>query len=336
MDTELTTIRARWDDLSQDALGDATAARYRIGGTPRFGVFLLVRYPGKTPALELGPLTPDVIKSPSFPIMKGIEFHLAAEAKNHYLAMDLKQVGAVEVFLTLAARLCERLKDVTHPITAYNTIHDVLIQWQSFFSPDRRILTDSQQIGLAGELIFMDILINDGLNQQSALKSWRGSERSHHDFHFQNLSVEVKSTTAVKTDEVSISNLRQLEKVGADQLFLAQVMLDIHENGASTLPDLVSLVRHRYSVIGSEQLCLEEKLVRAGYRTEDEGQYSSRSYTLRSVRSFSVDDDFPKITTSEVSEGVLEASYKISIAGIKSKALSIEHITGLLKDKASE
>jgi hypothetical protein len=336
MVSDLDTIRAKWRDLNVDPLGDATAARYRIGGTPKFGVFLLVRYPEKTPALEMGPLTPDVVKSSPLPDIKGIEQHLTTEARRHYLAMDLKQIGAVDVFLTLAARLCEELKDTSYPISAYGRIRDVLTIWQSFFSPDRRALTEARQTGLAGELIFLDTVIESGVEQTLALRSWKGSEKSHHDFHFQGVSVEVKSTTAVRTDVVSISNLRQLEKTGADRLLLTQVMLDVHEVGDFTLPNLVKRMRDRYEAISGDLLCLEEKLVEAGYRAEDEVHYVSRSYTLRKIKSFPVDDQFPKIITSDVDDGVLDAVYKISLAGVEDTALDFEYVARLLRRLISE
>ena len=69
---------------------------------------------------------------------------------------------------------------------------------------------------------------------ESCCRHGGGSEGSHQDFHFPKLSAEVKSTVAVTTDRISISSLRQLENIGSGDLYLIQVILDLHENGDNT------------------------------------------------------------------------------------------------------
>lgn len=332
MKTELETIKERWQDLIRQNPGEYSAARYRVGGTSRFGVFILSRYPGKSPAIEMGPISSDMYKSAPMPVIKGVELGMVAHSGQIYLSMDLRQEGATDVFLILAARLCEELREITQPITAYAVINNVLSSWKSFFSADRKHLSESSQTGLYGELLFIRMMFDNGVPAQKLLSAWRGSEGSHQDFHFPKLSAEVKSTVAVTTDRISISSLRQLENIGTGDLYLIQVILDLHENGDNTLPSLVDDLRKVFVESNTNQLMFEEKLLVYGYRDEDNLRYSGRSYTLRKIRIFPVHEKFPKLITSNVEEGVLEASYVISLSGLIETNVDFDSFTRYLKD----
>ncbi|WP_445359734.1 PD-(D/E)XK motif protein [Microbulbifer sp. EKSA005] len=336
MNTDLETVTERWQDLVREEPGEYNAARYRVGGTPSFGVFLLSRYPDRTPAIELGPIRPDITKSAPLPSMKGIESAVVADGGQFYLAMDLKQFGATSVFLVLAARLCEDLQDISHPITAYGVINEVLSCWKSFFATDRKHLGEQSQTGLYGELLLILMLFNNGIPVRKLLKAWRGSDGAHQDFQFPGVSAEVKSTVAITTDKVSISSLRQLENVGAGDLYLIQVVLDLHEGGNNTLPFIVSDLREAFSANSVDQLMFEEKLLTYGYRDEDNSHYSGRSYTLRKVRVFQVDTEFPKLTSFDVVGGVVEASYVISLTGVMEASLDLEAFVDRLQECIDE
>jgi len=320
----LDNIRARWADLNSESSTENITARYRIGGSASFGVFLLIKYPQKAPAIELGPIGIDIVKSSPLPAMKGLKQGLSTEADKIYLTIDLKIVSAIDVFLILAARLCEELDGIRKPITAYNKIHNVLFQWQSFFASDRKALSRARQIGLAGELLLILKALDKEMDPDDLLKSWKGSERKHHDFQFDGFALEVKSTTANKTDEIEITSLRQLDNTGAGDLYLSQVLLDEHEYGDQALPDLVAKMRKAYRSLEKSALDLEEKLLMAGYQDKDANDYVSPSYTLRLIKSYLVDESFPKLTGNDIPDGVLEASYKISVANLQDNVLGFD------------
>ena len=337
MKSNLELVTERWQDLVKEESDDEySAARYRVGGTPSFGVFLLSRYPDRTPAIEMGPISPDITKSAPLPDMKGIESGIAADGSQFYLVIDLKLAGAIDVFLVLVARLCEDLADISHSITAYGVINEVLSFWKSFFSTDRKQLGESGQTGLYGELLLISELLNNRIPARILMKAWRGSEGAHQDFQFPGVSAEVKSTVAKITDKATISSLRQLEIVGAGDLYLVQVILDLHESGNNTLPRIVRDLRESLSHNSFNQLMFEEKLLAYGYRNKDDSRYSKRSYTLRKIRIFHVNSSFPKLTSSDVVDGVLEASYVISLAGVMDSSIDLGEFVNYLKEPTDE
>ena len=336
MNTDLEAITERWQNLVREEPGEYRAARYRVGGTPSFGVFILAKYPEITPAMEMGPISPSIIKSTPLPEMKGIGLSMVTYSNQFYLSMELKQVGATDVFFILAAKLCEELREIPSPITAYSAINEVLSYWKAFFATDRKHLGESSQTGLYGELLLIRILLDDGISARKLLRAWRGSEGAHQDFQFPGISVETKSTVAVLTDRVSISSLRQLESIGAGNLYLAQVILDQHEYGSSTLPHLIDDLRKVFSNSNTDQLAFEEKLLKCGYRDDDDSHYSGRSYSLRKVRIFLVDKDFPKLTSSDVMKGILGASYEISLEGVMNSVLDLRVLVEQLRESDDE
>ncbi|WP_299181960.1 PD-(D/E)XK motif protein [uncultured Neptuniibacter sp.] len=336
MATDLYTIKQKWNDLLEGEAGSSMAARYLLAGPAKLRIYLVIRYPEKTPAIEIGPIPPDVYKGTIFPQLKGIETHLTSDTSDCFLAADLNQTGAADVFLILAARLCEALQYVSTPITACGIVSKELKHWQKFFAPNRQILTRSQQVGLAGELIFMLQLIENGLDASDILKAWQGTEKSHHDFHFEKCSVEIKTTTSSNLDCVNITSLRQLERVGTKELYLTQLALDQHDNEEQQLFQLVNSFKELLTSSYLDQVVFAEKLINIGYREQDISQYETCGYTLRKSRIFTIDEHFPCLTTKKIPPEIVEVSYKLSLTGMSKNTMSSKQLFELISGKNYE
>lgn len=318
-------ILETWGSLLDEPGAGSQSARYRICGSPRFGAYLAIRFDDKAPILEFGPITPDLLKNAPLPIIKGVDSELSYHNQEMFLSLILKQTASIDIFLTLAARLADELSGVDYPITGYNVIRKVLVVWRAFFSSEKKILSGSEQTGLAGELILASMFM-DGIEVATVIRAWKGSERSHHDFQLPSATVEVKATIAHNTDTVSISSLRQLDLTGTQKLFLAQVAMDSHDHGEQTLPHLVKSIRERLSQLPAERLEFEEKLLESGYRDKDESNYAQQSFQVRKVRAFNIDENFPKLTHDSTPEGIVEATYQINLGTVALQALTFDDL----------
>lgn len=325
MISNIDQIFQAWASLCNEVGEPSQTARYRIGGTSRFGVHLAICFEPLSPMLEFGPISPDLVKNNPLPSIKGIESGLSLRSSELYLTLALRQAGSLDIFLTLAARLTDELAQVEYPVTGYNVIKKVLVVWQAFFSSERRILSGPEQIGLAGELILMTMLIKKGIEESTVVRAWKGSEKSHHDFQLPSTTIEVKATTAHNIDTISISSLRQLDETGTKTLFLVQVVMDSHDHGDQTLPLLVRGIRELLAIHPVDRLEFEEKILQSRYRDTDGPHYAKQSFVIRKVRVFPVDENFPKLTHTTVPEAVLEATYKISLGSVASRALSFDN-----------
>ena len=324
MASNIDQIVRAWESLLDEPGKPSQTARYRIGGSPRFGAYLAICFDDRSPMLEFGPITPDLVKDSPLPSIKGIDSGLSYHNPELFLSLTLKQPASIDIFLTLAARITDELWGVDYPVTGYNVIRKVLVVWRTFFSSEKKTLSGSEQIGLAGELVLANMFMDNGIEEATVIRAWKGSERSHHDFQLPVATVEVKATIAHNIETVFISSLRQLDPTGTKKLFLVQVAMDSHDHGEQTLPHLVKSIRQRLSPFPADRLEFEEKLLASGYRDKDETHYSQQSFQVRKVRAFRVDENFPKLTHDSIPEGIVEATYQVNFGTVAQQALSFD------------
>tara|TARA_B100001059_G_C17808187_1_gene570505 strand:+ start:208 stop:1218 length:1011 start_codon:yes stop_codon:yes gene_type:complete len=326
MASNIDQIAQAWESLLDEPGGPSQTARYRICGSPKFGGYLAICFNDRSPMLEFGPVTPDLVKDSPLPSIKGIGSGLTYHNRELFLSLTLNQPASIDIFLTLAARLTDELSGVDYPVTGYNVIRKVLVVWRTFFSSEKKILSGAEQTGLAGELILAHMFMGSGIEEATVIRAWKGSERSHHDYQLPFAAVEVKATIAHNIETVSISSLRQLDPTGTKKLFLAQVAMDSHDHGEQTLPHLVQTIRQRLATFPADRPEFEEKLLASGYRDRDETHYSQQSFQVRKVRAFRIDKNFPKLTHDSIPEGIVEATYQVNLGTVAQQALSFEDL----------
>ena len=71
-------------------------------------------------------------------------------------------------------------------------------------------MSDTEIVGLLGELLFMDDHMIPQYGVATALASWMGPEKTHKDFSTENMWYEIKTINSGKTT-VRISSLEQLD-----------------------------------------------------------------------------------------------------------------------------
>lgn len=184
-------------------------------------------------------------------------------------------------------------------------------KWKNIFSRGiNEALTPEEQVGLYGELELLKELINEGIPTNEVIDAWKGADAEDKDFQFHNIGIEVKSS--IKQDRmVKISNVRQLDPAGYDELYLYCFSFAKSNGGPLTLPAQVDEVRSL--LIGSPFLDeFESKLLNTGYQDADKDYYKS-SYTLSFEECYKVTDKFPKITTSNIMTAIIDASYIVDL-----------------------
>ena len=88
-----------------------------------------------------------------------------------------------------------------------SVFNEFLERWTSFFERSgTEGLSANRQRGLFGELFWLDKMIVSGISSYIALNSWKGCQRSFHDFEINGMVVEVKSTMTKNPVKVTINN----------------------------------------------------------------------------------------------------------------------------------
>ncbi|MBB3291878.1 hypothetical protein FHT39_000517 [Mitsuaria sp. BK045] len=194
--------------------------------------------------------------------------------------------------------------------------------WQRLFlSGIDGILEDRRVRGLFAELSFLDSLVRSHERSVSdCVSAWVGPARADQDFVFHDKAYEIKSVLPGR-DSVKISSLSQLQA----RTPLELVVMNIAEvpegaQGGTTLNELVARLERIIAHDVRALAIFRMKLLEAGYVSRLE--YDARDLYVQDLRRFDVSQDFPRLTSSSVPDGVLAAQYDLVLAALERFRLS--------------
>ena len=154
-----------------------------------------------------------------------VELNLPVVGKTKNVLLKLEGDNYKDIFLTICSDFAESL-DMRPHNERYSVFNEFLERWTSFFERSgTEGLSANRQRGLFGELFWLDKMIVSGISSYSALNSWKGCQRSFHDFEINGMVVEVKSTMTKSPVKVTINNERQLNDKGLESLHLLVISL---------------------------------------------------------------------------------------------------------------
>jgi len=215
-----------------------------------------------------------------------------------------------ELFFTFCEDIVEATRSVTDNKNAYKTLLDRYYSWKKMFSTSKKLLSESEIMGLIGELLFLRDYLFVKYGQEEALKSWSGQELTHKDFSYNDIWYEVKAMSSGK-DSVKISSLEQLQSTNDGELvvFLLEKM--------SSGYDGIKINSLALEILNSLELDIRKDLflssiMKQGF-TFDES-YDELVYEIVSMSRYLVNSEFPKLTRNDVNEAVVKAQYDLSLA----------------------
>ena len=257
---------------------------------------------------------PDVAK------LKNVGFSAVVEGDEDLAELTVQADGNVHGAYGLLAAIADQLQIEKLPLAAAVAVG--LARHRNVVA-SRAALTSEKEIGLFGELIFLEFLIHT-LGAGRALAAWQGPLSEEHDFTFDAVHIEVKTTSGERRKHV-IHGLEQLVPLRGVPLSLLSIQLTRSSpEGGRTLPQVVTHIR---SLAGGYQVAVDTKLESFGWRGEDSDLYAT-FWRLRSQPlAFSVEGAFPAMTPDLVgpvvpSFGLLsEVSYKVDITDLAHDSL---------------
>lgn len=184
---------------------------------------------------------------------------------------------------------------------------------------NRGSMTAEKEIGLYGELLFMEYLVNH-IGAGRAVESWQGPLSEEHDFTFDQVHVEVKTTSGERRSHV-IHGINQLLPLRGVPLSLLSLQLTRAAPGPGRT--LFQLVHDLRAMCGGDQIAFDARLAGAGWDDADADLYRT-VWALRSTpRSFAVEESFPAMTSALVApilprfELMSDFSYKIDLTALQ-------------------
>lgn len=184
---------------------------------------------------------------------------------------------------------------------------------------EKGVLTLEKQVGLLGELLFLEHLMRY-VTPLDAMQKWLGPEGGEHDFTLSDFDVEIKTTTNEKRIH-RITTLQQLEPVNSRPLFLASFQLTL--SGSKSAFSLESKVQTISSSIGSLVPIFESKLERVGWNRDHSHFYSQKYEKRAPALMFGVNEKFPALflrdldLSSSVMPRISDLSYRLNLDGLE-------------------
>jgi hypothetical protein len=187
---------------------------------------------------------------------------------------------------------------------------------------DTQMLSPEQEEGLLGELWALKRLI--AVRRAEALTAWLGPNAEEHDFRWDGIELEVKTTRKERRLHI-INGLDQLKPSTKARLFVLSLQYTGAglSDGGHSLSEAIGDVRGRLTQYGQDAAFDAVLLDRFGLPRETEGRYTER-LTLRSeARLIPIEPRTPRLVRADLQlidhdemQRVLEATYTLDCDGL--------------------
>jgi len=252
------------------------------------------------------------INIPDFQLkqFRGVEIQLIPDQDFKSLVVILLEDSLFDTFCHLIEDIINSLKPLSQEDEAVKKIFKIIGQWKRLFEKTQiEGLTFEEQKGLYGELLIVKHLIQNGVSADLIINSWSGPDKKNHDFIFESISIEVKTTSA-NHPVIRISNENQLSH--SNKLCLVLIMVNEKRGSVNTLPNLIEELRSIFYKISDE--CLDifnEKLFNSKYYNSHRDMYALTEYSVRKINAYNVLEGFPRIVPEKTMNGIFCVNYQI-------------------------
>lgn len=233
------------------------------------------------------------------------------------LTLSLLSENETAVFVEMCRDLLTAAENAHDEAAALKNFWQRYKHWQNLFAAAQSdLLSEERQRGLIGELLFLRGQIIDGRPLKEAVAGWTGALKEHQDFSYGAIWYEVK-TVMEQAEKVRIPSLEQLSLERVGELVIYRLARTTGEG--FTLNSLVNELSELLNENPAAAQRFEVLLFQTGYVPREE--YDEQSYRVAEAVTFTVDENFPRLTTNNLPPAIVEASYSLNLRGLK-EALS--------------
>lgn len=236
-----------------------------------------------------------------------------------YLVLQSIRSDVDDLFAMITQDICTHLLE--DPLKSpFQLFRERIEAWRALLSKlTPQIPNLQQQLGLLGELLFLEKLVNEDFENPVGL--WQGPEGARHDFISVTWAAEVKTSLYLTKSSIHIHGSEQLKSNGERKLGLVLYQVERALGGTSIAKLLDSLS----SKLPSKQL--EQRLVSwfpDGIQKPLPSWASELEVAVYASKVFPVTKDFPVIRLADLGPKALRISrlnYELSIDGLPFESL---------------
>lgn len=251
-------------------------------------------------------------------MLKGVDVDLRSGSVpgQQRLVLTLDNQVDRDLFEGLCQTLVTSLGHASDSASSLAVALEHIRRWKNFFSGNTQHLSAEQVRGFFAEISFLGELIHETGAPSKAVDAWLGPDRGQHDFVFDSTAVEIKSLSGAERNSVRISSEDQLESLN-DRLFLRVYRLNTTTNstGSNSLNSIVESVRGLIDEAKASD-SFDRKLATYGYAPLP--HYDEPAFVIKEVRTYRVEEGFPRLVHSQMPSGVTRVSYDIGLEEISS------------------
>jgi hypothetical protein len=328
-----------WKEISAETPGTSGIMRRRISMGNGVDVFIGRIIPDERPAVLLevktGAITPDMPHSSCSGFTLTANPGGPGQQDQVSLILALAETRFKDVFFALADDVLYTLCNAATEQIAVKNFVKRISHWREFFQQHKIAgLTESEQIGLFGELLVIkDVLLPD-VQPDFVLSGWQGPDGANQDFNYRRCAIEVKTTKSNPHEKIHVSNLLQLDDTGLPALFLIHLALDQRRGSGKTLPELISDIRtYLESSSPDAMIRFNTQLVKSKYLDAHGDLYTEHGYNLRHLKAYHVNGAFPRLRENDIPSGVGDVEYSIMISSGNDHETELKRVVHLVKEE---
>jgi hypothetical protein len=240
----------------------------------------------------------------------GIEVNQYHNEDFNTLQFSLTYSDNKELFFTFCEDIIETTRVITDKRNAYKIILDRYFSWKKMFATPKKLLSESEIMGLIGELLFLRDYLFEKYGKGEALRSWSGQELTHKAFSYNDKWYEIKAIHSGK-DSVKISSLEQLQSINDGEL----VVFSLEK--MSPTYDGLKINKLTLNILNSLELDSQKDMFLSSVLSQGftfDENYDEYVYALISMTRYKVNASFPKLTREDVNEAIIKVQYDLSLA----------------------
>jgi hypothetical protein len=274
----------------------------------------------------------------NLPVVKGLELteHLIPDMGRQQIVMALREQANNDLFYRLCCDLLDATRNCQDESTAVATTITRLWRWQQLMKQGRTDkLTEEEQKGLIGELVFLRDTLLPRFGPMEAISFWQGpmAGEGEKDFSVSNTAIEIKTRSGTAPPRVRISSEGQLDIGNYARLFLVVYELSRssgEQPDSFNLDDLVKEVRVRLMDRQPESLdFFEGRLASWGY--SDLHDYENDLFMLLGQSVFAVEETFPRLVPGSLPAGVHELKYTLNLIACQDYEIDSTALAAILE-----
>lgn len=315
---EVETFDTVWNELEEDKKLDPTSTYYMRKFKKNERVYLGLKNIGPNEVQKGIILIINAnTKKIDQPECKSFSIEYDNNDSDSYLVWwGLNDESYYEYFKYMAFHVAYETDEEQQDKKCLSTFFEKIVDWQNFLSNEKEKPTRSHTLGLFGEILYLNYLVDENLADiETVIEGWHEGAPKR-DFYFNKGAIEIKTTSVNPPKRFKIGSVDQLDTANTN-LLLGIVRVFESDSDGIYLNELIEKTIDKIKITDPH---LVEKFKKKLYKEKClfliPNYYRKWKFSKNKIETFKVIDNFPRITPNDIINlnriGVESVKYEIN------------------------